>query len=227
MYFVFLYAAIYFIPIQNKNSVDNGIASPTYINQNLDKAIEIDSINWDTISISPLPISSDDLINGKVILNKYCCYPYCDKDYQLNEIDSLFSNCTEYITEANHFDNGHPSEKQGYFGVRLPDMESARVLLFSYFDIEASDYKTCTIEIQIFDLNNKIIDKKIIQDGLYYECGWSREFSINQDYFLKINDNSQCVEIGDVAEMTDEIKVEYQFQITSKGIVEIKDETNK
>lgn len=174
-------------------------------------------IHWDSIPICKLPIDTDMIENGEIKLKKYCCSPNCHQEFNLNELDVMFSVNTEYETKANHYDNGHPSKKQGYFGLRLPDIDHNRVLLFSYYDGEASDYKTCTIELQIFNDKNVLVDKMIIQDGLYYECGWKRTFSISKNYSLTVNDLSYCAELGDVnVEKYDEIEIVSRYKISNE-----------
>lgn len=206
--------------IKNKKETGNIPIKKVTLNKtnSKDKIVTLKKINWDSIPIHKLPINSKSIKNEKLKLKKYCCFPKCNKKFELNALDLLFSNNTKYTTEANHYNNGHPSRKQGYFGLRLPDLNNNKVLLYTYYDNNASDYKSCTIEIQIFNPNNKLIDKKIIQDGLYYECGWSRYFSISESYYLKVKDHSYCTEINEEKEqLSDVIDKTYIFKITPTG----------
>ena len=179
-----------------------------------------DKINWDKIPIQQLPLSSEILeekVNsGEITLRKYCCHPNCDKEYKLDELDVLFSNNT--ISEGlNQYEgNGHPSAKQGYFALRLPNIDNAKVLLYTYYDNSASDYKSCTIEVQIFDEAQKCIDKKIIQDAVNYECGWKRTFSIDKYYHLIINDISSCYDVNEDKIISNQ-KKRSVFKITNTG----------
>lgn len=177
-------------------------------------------INWGKIPIQQLPISSELLeekVNsGEITLLKYCCHPNCDKEYELDELDVLFSNNTISEGLKNYEGNGHPSKKQGYFALQLPSINNAKILLYTYYDNSASDYKSCTIELQIFDEAKKLIDKKIIQDAVNYECGWKRTFSIDKNYHLIITDISSCYDIHEEKIISSQEKHSV-FTITNTG----------
>jgi len=177
-------------------------------------------INWDTVPIQKLPISSKAIEEGVIKVEKYCCYPKCDKNYKANQLDMLFSNHTESTELSKYEGNGHPSSKQGYFGLRLPDINQNKLLIYSYFDLAASDYKSCTMELQIFSPENKLIDKKIIHDAVNYECGWKRKFEIF-DNQLKLIDSVYCYDL-ESRELINSKENVFKYEILSSGKIKIK-----
>lgn len=202
-------------PLMEVKQAHNGDSNETI------DSLKKTKIDWAKIPIHALPFGSDifkkEWVNGDLVLEKYCCYPLCDKNYELNELDILFSKNTVSDELSEYEGNGHPSSKQGYFALRLPDVNGNKVLIYNYYDGEASDYKLCTMEIQIFNRNLDLMDKLIIEDGIAYECSWKRTFSIDSNYQIITSDYSGCIEELDSDKMINEKTYKGLYKILDTG----------
>jgi hypothetical protein len=124
------------------------------------------------------------------------------------EINVLFVDSTVLFPPFLYTD--HPNNIQGRFYRRLPNVGSYRVLLFIYFNTEwLSDgmNKSTTVELQVFNINNQIVDKMIIADGVEGDCSWHRSFEIGRDYYVNIKNRFSCFETNDTIELNQVFKI--------------------
>ena len=132
-----------------------------------------------------------------------------NKKHPLND---LFSDST--FLKDRFYRYGHPCKAEAVFYKRLPDLYGFRILLFTYHD--KSEYKLPSIEVQIFDNNNKIIDKMIVAEATDYECAWRRSFEYTKDGLIKITDSDRCIDVTEDTVARKEVNVFY-YKINTTG----------
>lgn len=118
------------------------------------------------------------------------------------EVNALFSDST--ILHPPFLYTDHPNDLKGQFYKRLPDVGNHRVLLFVYFNgewVPDGMNKSTTVELQIFDTNNRLIDKMIIADGVEGNCSWYRTFEVDEDYKINIKNKFSCIETNETKDL--------------------------
>lgn len=139
---------------------------------------------------------------------------------QYVDLNKLFSDST--ILQEPFLYSNSPNQLQGSFYKRLEDKGRNKILLFTYFDSEyGSDgmSKTPTVELQVFDTNNELVDKMIVFAGIEGFSSWYRTFSIDTNYIITVNNKFILIDDSDEREATiDKEKIlQRQYWISDGG----------
>ncbi|MCL1942118.1 MAG: hypothetical protein FWF54_01010 [Candidatus Azobacteroides sp.] len=166
------------------------IAACSNNNHNNNKDIHIESINWSSVPVDGIPFSFN-YENYLLIVDSILKHRREDSPYK--QIDILFSDSTCLFHTAYFY--GHPNNIQGIAFKRFPDISYNKIVLYVYDSspIISEYYKKFTIELQIFDNKNQLVDKLIVADAAYGEdCYWIRSFELTSDNIIKLIDKDIC-----------------------------------
>ena len=181
--------------------------SGTIIQEERKNQNPIDESNWEKTEITQLPFRYNYPLHAENI-DLFECIDK-NKKHPLND---LFSDST--LLQDRFYRYGHPCKAEAVCYKRLPDLYGFRILLFTYHD--KSEYKLPSIELQIFDDNDKIIDKMIVAEATDYECAWRRSFEYTKDGLIKITDSDRCVDVTEDTVARKELNVFY-YKIHATG----------
>ena len=197
----------------------NNTQNQAYIKE-LDSTKENNNfVNWDNIPIKKLPYKFSYVYDSIAEIKQMSHI----KNILETEtsINSLFSDNTIFkIKDSLFAKNGaYPYKGKGFFYERLPDKDNNKVILFVYENRE-QDYNLPYFELQIIDDDNDTKDKLIVVGAITYECGWNRNFIINKDYIVTVNDIEYCYDIENDKEI-ERREFSNRYKLTKEGMFKI------
>ena len=189
---------------------------------------DLTSLNdFDSIAIQQLPYSfafdKDSILDYFYTLEAFESGNKIIKDSKLN---TYFSDSTSFLDTENLFitdSKNYPYVGEGYFFKRLPNINTIKVLVFTYQNTKEAETLPY-FEIQTFDENHKVIDKLILAGGINYDCSWDRQFAIDTNYTITIIDNESCFDPENEEQILTKT-FENSYKINNEGVIETVEKT--
>ena len=131
------------------------------------------------------------------------------KNNLLEENKKFHKNTVDFVSDKQANYMHYPYDGKAYAFKKLIINNKITAVFYAYlFDSEMIQPR---IEIQTFDNNKKNIDNLIIASTFSSECSGYRDFCINQNKIITINNYYYCSDIDA------EYKNQYKFKITDNG----------
>jgi hypothetical protein len=184
--------------------------------------IESSTVNWNLIEMTKLPFEIR--IKDKDSINTFkSFYSYYGFKQEHEELNYLFSGLTEIKNEPWHI-NAHNAPNM--FLKRLPDVNGNKVLLFAVCenksDILDFESRAVWVELQVCNINNKIVDKMILYMFMPNECTFARDFICCKNNTIEVKDRLICVDIyaeKKEDEIASDTTILHLYKINEKGII--------
>lgn len=136
--------------------------------------------------------------------------------FEDNPVSQLFSPKTELNNRVIPYD--HPLEGTAFLLKKiLPQKGQFQLYLFTYWNTGYSNefhIKLPTIELQVFDKNQNLVDKIIVVDGALSECEWKRRFTLYSDFTFETIDRDSCWQLDGSQFDAEEQVIQYHIDET-------------
>lgn len=132
-----------------------------------------------------------------------------------NPLNSLFDPNTPLLSMVEH---RKPYTGNAVLFKKIPLDKNLNVYLFAYWDRDDQDsyYNLPTLELQIFDKNNKFVSKMVVVDGAQAECSINKNTRIYKNKKFEIIETERCLDIETNELISEQRKISYYF-IDDKG----------
>ncbi|WP_198519959.1 hypothetical protein [Olleya sp. Bg11-27] len=175
-------------------------------------AISTTKAPTDSLSITKLPYSFQYDYENPLIEKMTIEQFFKNRENHIANV--FFSDSTNLTSNTFQHINYKPYVGKGVFVKKFPDFKTNKLMLFAY-DHSSLNYFLPIFELQMFDENDKIIDKLIVVGGREYECGWNRYFKIEKNFTILIHNSEFCYDIEEDKEIfRNEIDTKYKITLS-------------